>query len=56
MRLVPPRPIPLDRALEFIREDEVVEVTRSAVRLRKAILSGTERVKRSRRERAPARG
>jgi GTP-binding protein len=56
VRLVPPRPMPLDRALEFIREDEVVEVTPSAVRLRKAVLSGTDRVKRARRERAPARG
>jgi GTP-binding protein len=54
VRLVPPRPMPLDQALEFIREDEVVEVTPSAVRLRKAVLSGTERVKRSRRERASA--
>jgi GTP-binding protein len=56
VRLVPPRPMPLDQALEFIREDEVVEVTPSAVRLRKAVLSGTERVKRSRRERASTRG
>ncbi|MDX6647005.1 MAG: GTP-binding protein, partial [Miltoncostaeaceae bacterium] len=56
VRLVPPRPMPLDRALEFIREDEVVEVTPSAIRLRKAILSGTDRTKRSRRDRASARG
>jgi GTP-binding protein len=56
VRLVPPRPMPLDLALEFIREDEVVEVTPSSVRLRKAVLSGTDRVKRARRERAPAHG
>jgi len=56
VRLVPPRPMPLDQALEFIREDEVVEVTPSAVRLRKSVLSSTERTKRSRRERASTRG
>ena len=27
VRLIPPRPLPLDQALEFIREDECVEVT-----------------------------
>ena len=27
VRLIPPRPLPLDQALEFIRDDECVEVT-----------------------------
>src|SRR3954467_10030566 len=43
VRLIPPRPLPLDQALEFIREDECVEVTPESVRLRKAELSGQKR-------------
>ena len=35
VRLVPPRRLSLDQALEFVREDECVEVTPHAVRLRK---------------------
>ncbi len=38
VRLVPHRELSLEQALEFIREDECVEVTPSAVRLRKVIL------------------
>ena len=38
MRLVPHRELSLEQALEFIREDECVEVTPSAVRLRKVVL------------------
>jgi GTP-binding protein len=41
--LVPPRLISLEQALEFIREDECVEVTPSTVRLRKVVLSAMER-------------
>jgi GTP-binding protein len=44
-RLVPPRKLSLDQALEFLREDECVEVTPSAVRLRKVVLDATQRVK-----------
>jgi GTP-binding protein len=43
VRLAPPRQLSLDQALEFIREDEAVEVTPAAVRLRKADLSATTR-------------
>jgi len=43
VRLAPPRQLSLDQALEFIREDEAVEVTPSAVRLRKAELSANLR-------------
>jgi GTP-binding protein TypA/BipA len=43
VRLAPPRLLSLDQALEFIREDEAVEVTPSSVRLRKADLSATVR-------------
>ncbi|HEV2061808.1 MAG TPA: translational GTPase TypA [Solirubrobacteraceae bacterium] len=54
VRLVPHRRLSLDQALEFLREDEAVEVTPSAVRLRKAILDRNERVKAARRARAAA--
>jgi len=43
VRLIPPRPLPLDQALEFIREDECVEVTPLSVRLRKVELSAQKR-------------
>jgi GTP-binding protein len=43
VRLIPPRPLPLDQALEFIREDECVEVTPRSVRLRKVELSAQKR-------------
>ncbi|MGD9694314.1 MAG: translational GTPase TypA [Thermoleophilia bacterium] len=49
VRLVPPRRISLDQALEFVREDECVEVTPTAVRLRKVELSANARAKRARR-------
>ena len=39
VRLIPPRPLSLDQALEYIREDECVEVTPRNVRLRKLELS-----------------
>jgi GTP-binding protein len=42
-RLVPPRRLSLEQALEFCREDEYVEVTPAAVRLRKVILDQTVR-------------
>jgi GTP-binding protein len=44
-RLVPPRLLSLEQALEFCADDECAEVTPSAVRLRKAVLSGTERAR-----------
>jgi GTP-binding protein len=54
VRLIPPRVLSLEQALEFIREDESAEVTPSAVRLRKVILDQTERTRDSRRRgRAP---
>jgi GTP-binding protein len=43
VRLIPPRPLPLDQALEFIRDDECVEVTPENVRLRKVELSAQKR-------------
>ena len=43
VRLAPPRSMSLDQALEFIREDEAVEVTPTNVRLRKVELDATLR-------------
>ena len=43
--LVPHRQLSLEQALEFCREDECVEVTPAAVRLRKVILAATDRVR-----------
>ena len=45
-RLVPPRRLSLEQSLEFCREDECVEVTPDAVRIRKVVLAGTDRAKR----------
>jgi GTP-binding protein len=52
VRLVPPRRLSLDQALEFVREDECVEVTPHAVRLRKVTLDQVSRQKQARRLRA----
>jgi GTP-binding protein len=52
-RLVPPRALSLEQALEFCRGDECVEVTPKSVRIRKVVLAAAEREKsRGRRSRA----
>lgn len=43
LRLVPPRAMTLEKAIEFINEDELVEVTPSSVRIRKKILPAARR-------------
>ena len=43
VRMIPPRPLSLDQALEYIRVDECVEVTPESVRLRKVELSAQRR-------------
>ena len=43
IRLIPPRPLSLEQALEFIRDDECVEVTPKSVRLRKVELNASKR-------------
>ncbi|MBR1805023.1 MAG: translational GTPase TypA [Selenomonadaceae bacterium] len=43
IRLVPPRIMSLEQAMEYINDDELVEVTPSAIRLRKTILDRTTR-------------
>jgi GTP-binding protein len=45
MRLVPFRELSLEQALEFIREDELVEVTPASIRMRKKILASNQRPK-----------
>ncbi|HXG67405.1 MAG TPA: EF-Tu/IF-2/RF-3 family GTPase, partial [Blastocatellia bacterium] len=45
MRLVPFRELSLEQALEFIREDELVEVTPSSIRMRKKVLAANQRPK-----------
>src|SRR5213079_1903951 len=52
VRLVPVRRLSLDQALEFLREDECLEVTPQSVRLRKVALDKTARAKLARRARA----
>jgi GTP-binding protein len=45
IRLVPPRLLNLEQAIEFINDDELVEVTPKSIRLRKRILAGNMRPK-----------
>ena len=45
IRLTPPRQLNLEQALEFIGDDELVEVTPVAIRLRKRILPANQRSK-----------
>ncbi len=43
VRLTPPRPMSLEQALEFVADDECVEVTPHSVRLRKVLLDASQR-------------
>ena len=45
IRLIPPRRLGLEQAIEFINDDELVEVTPSSIRLRKKILAANMRPK-----------
>lgn len=45
MQLIPPRILNLEQAIEFIREDELVEVTPQSIRLRKKVLEAGKRPK-----------
>ena len=45
VQLTPPRSFTLEEALEYIMDDELVEVTPKNIRMRKRILNGTERRK-----------
>ncbi len=54
VKLAPPDELSLERAIEFIDDDELVEVTPKSIRLRKRILDEGERLKARRRERTTA--
>ncbi|MBQ5590745.1 MAG: translational GTPase TypA [Clostridia bacterium] len=45
LRLTPPSILSLERSLEFIKDDELVEVTPESIRLRKMVLSKEQRMK-----------
>jgi len=45
VRLIPPRPLSLEQALEFMRADEAIEVTPESIRLRKVELSASKRAR-----------
>jgi GTP-binding protein len=53
-RLAPPEELSLERAIEFIEDDELVEVTPVTIRLRKRVLDEGERLKARRREKTTA--
>ena len=45
LRLIPPRNMSLEDALEFLADDELLEVTPKSIRIRKRTLSNTQRAK-----------
>jgi GTP-binding protein len=45
LQLIPPKILSLEQAIEFIKEDELVEVTPYSVRIRKKILESNKRPK-----------
>lgn len=45
LRLIPPKVMSLEQAIEFIAEDELIEVTPKNIRMRKRILDKSERMK-----------
>jgi GTP-binding protein len=54
VKLAPPEELSLERAIEFIEDDELVEVTPQSIRLRKRILNEGDRLKLRKREAAKA--
>ena len=54
IRLIPPREMTLEKAIEFIADDEFVEVTPKSIRLRKKVLDAKRRPKRWQEIRASA--
>ena len=47
IRLIPPRKLGLEQAIEWINDDELVEVTPKAIRLRKRVLAANMRPRKS---------
>ncbi len=56
VRLTPPRQMNLDRSIEFIDDDELVEVTPHSIRIRKKYLDPNERKKKAKQKAAAAAG
>ena len=54
VKLAPPEELSLERAIEFIDDDELVEVTPLSIRLRKRMLDESDRLKLRKREAAKA--
>jgi GTP-binding protein len=54
VKLSPPEELSLERAIEFIEDDELVEVTPQSIRLRKRLLDETDRLRDRKRERVTA--
>ena len=50
VRLAPPEELSLERAIEFIEDDELVEVTPQSIRIRKRALIETDRLRQRKRE------
>ncbi len=45
LQLFPPRLLTLEQSIEFIKEDELIEVTPQSVRLRKRVIQANQRPK-----------
>ena len=54
VRLAPPEHLSLERAIEFIEDDELVEVTPKSIRIRKRLLNETDRLRDRKREKVTA--
>jgi GTP-binding protein len=50
VKLVPPREMSLEESLDFIEDDELVEVTPKGIRMRKRVLNAGDRIKQRKRE------
>jgi len=50
VKLVPPRQMSLEECLDFIEDDELVEVTPKGIRMRKRVLSAADRIRMRKRE------
>ena len=53
-KLSPPEEMSLERAIEFIEDDELVEITPKSIRIRKRLLNETERLRNRKREKVSA--
>jgi GTP-binding protein len=56
VRLTPPRQMSLDESIEYLSEDELLEVTPQNYRIRKRILETDERGKQEKRSKETAKG